>query len=159
MLEISSFLTCASKITIIWCMVPEIWSETDKMFSHLEPFFALLPPLTPLMIPNIKILKKMKKMPGDIIFLYIHMYHKWRSYDIWFLKYKVRQTEISDIMGHFLPFQPLDNLENQSLDIEKSTWCYYFTHCTINDNRMMYGSWDVLDNRQFFAILNRFLPF
>ena len=71
----------------------------------------------------------MKKIPGDIILLYIHVYHKWRSYNIWFLKYKMQQTEIFDILGHFLPFQPLDNLENQNFNIEKNTWRYYhFTH-------------------------------
>ena len=32
-------------------------------------------------------------------------------------------------MGHFLPFQPLDNLENQNFNIEKNTWRYYhFTY-------------------------------
>ena len=60
-----------------------------------QSFWAIFCPFTsPLMILNIKILKKMKKMPGDIILLYIHVYHKWRSYDIWFLKYKVQQREI-----------------------------------------------------------------
>ena len=98
-----------------------------KFFCHVGPFFAILPPL--LMIPNIKILKKMKKIPGDIILLYIHVYHKWRLYDIRFLKYKVRQTEIFDIFGHFLPFQPFDNLGNQNFNTEKHTWRYYhFTH-------------------------------
>ena len=33
--------------------------------------------------------KKMKKMPRGIILLYIHVSHKPRSYDIWFLKHKV----------------------------------------------------------------------
>ena len=47
---------------------------------------------------------------------------------IWFLKYNVRQTEIFVILGHFLPFQPLDNLENQNFDIKKNTWRYRFTH-------------------------------
>ena len=93
-------------------------------------FWAIFCPFTsPLMILNIKILKKMKKMPGDIILLYIHVYHKWRSYDIWFLKYKVQQTESFNILGHFLPFQPLDNLENLNFNIEKNTWRYYhFRH-------------------------------
>ena len=36
--------------------------------------------------------KKWKKTPGDTILLYIQLYHKWKSYDIWFLKYKMRQT-------------------------------------------------------------------
>ena len=75
--------------------------------------------LPPLMILNIKILKKVKNMAADIILLCIHVYHKWISYDIWFLKYMVQQTEIFDILGHFLPFLPLDNLENQNFNNEK----------------------------------------
>ena len=56
----------------------EIRSETDKKICHFGSFFALLPP--PVMIQNIKILIKMRKMPWDIILLYIHVYHKWKSY-------------------------------------------------------------------------------
>ena len=94
------------------------------ILGHFLPFY-----LSPLMIPNIKILKKKKNMPGDIILLYIHVYHIWRLYEIWFLKCKVWQTEIFNILGHFLPFQPPDNLENQNFNIEKNTWrYYYFTH-------------------------------
>ena len=40
LLEISSFYTCVPKITIIWCMVPEIRSETDRIFYHFGPFFV-----------------------------------------------------------------------------------------------------------------------
>ena len=53
--------------------------------------------------------------------LYIHVYHKWRSCDIWFLKYQVRQTEIFVILGQFLPFQSLDKPKNQNFKIEKIT--------------------------------------
>ena len=101
------------KITIIWCMVPEIRSEKDHPLPHS--------PLS-LMIPKIKILKKIEKMPRDIL-LNIHVHHKWRSYDIWFLKYKVWQTEIFVILGHFLSYQPPDNPQNQNFKIEKkNTW-------------------------------------
>ena len=31
--------------------------------------------------------------------------HKWQSYDVWFLRYKVQQTEF--FVDYFLPFQPL----------------------------------------------------
>ena len=31
------------KMTIIWCMVPEIWSTTDWIFCHSRSFFALSP--------------------------------------------------------------------------------------------------------------------
>ena len=68
---------------------------------------------------------------------------------IWFLKYKVQQTEIFVILGHFLPFQLPDNHpENQNFKIEKKkqkqkqkkTGDIISHICTINDNHMMYGS-------------------
>ena len=31
--------------------------------------------------------------------------------------------------------------------------------CTINENHVMYGSWDMEHNRHFFLILDHFLPF
>ena len=89
-------------------------------------------------------------MPGDIIhhtlYIYyilyiIHVYHKQTSYDIWFLKYKVRQTETFVILGHFLPFQPPHNPENQNFKTEKTPGVNIILHmCTINDNHMVYGS-------------------
>ena len=83
------------------------------------------------------------------------MYYKWRSYDIWFLKYKVQQTEIFDIVGHFLPFQPLENLENQNFNVvKKNPWDIIILHiCITNDNHMMYGSWDMECNRHNFLSL------
>ena len=99
-----------------------------------------------------KILKKKKKMPGDV-------YHKWRLFDVWFLKYKVRQTEIFVILGYFLPFQPPDNLENQNFKIEKkNTWRHY--HFTYLNHKwkshdiwfLIYGAWQ----KEFFVILDRF---
>ena len=72
-LDISSFYTCAPKITIICCMVPEIWSETGRIFLSFGSFFALLIPTHFLMIPKIKFWKTKKKMPGDIILLYMHI--------------------------------------------------------------------------------------
>ena len=99
-------------------------------------------------------------MPGDLILLYIHVYHKWRSYDIGFLKYKGQQTEIFVILGHFLPFQPHENLENQNFKIEKSTWRYYhFTHLY-----HVWQSYDVwflkygLRQTEFLIILDHLFP-
>ena len=67
------------------------------------------------------------------------MYHctqvnqKSQSYNVWFLRYGVRQTDFIVILGHFLPFfsPPPDNPENKNF--EK-------LHCTINDDHMMYDS-------------------
>ena len=92
--------------------------------------------------------------------LYIHVYHKWRSYDIWFLKYKVWQTEIFDILGHFLPFQPLDNLGNQNFNIETPRDIIILQICTINDNHIMYSSWDMeRDRHNFLSFWTAFSPF
>ena len=42
-----------------------------------------------------------------------------------------------------------------------NVWRYYLLHmCTINQDHMMYGFWDMNFNRQnFFVILGNFLPF
>ena len=42
LVEMSSFYTCIQKITIIWCMLPEIFSATVIIFCQFGPFFALL---------------------------------------------------------------------------------------------------------------------
>ena len=64
-------------MTII-CTAPEIWTATNRIFCHFGSFFALLPLATPptptppipfLTAQKIKMLKKMKKKPGDIIIL------------------------------------------------------------------------------------------
>ena len=77
--------------------------------------------------------------PGDIL-LYIHVYYKWRSNDIWFLKYDRWLTENFVILDHFLPFQTPDNLENQNFKIEKNTWRYYhFTY--LHHKWQSYDAW------------------
>ena len=104
------------------------------------------------------------------------MHHKWRSYDMWFPKCKVRQTEIFVILGNFLPFQPPDNPENQNFKIKKTPgeskfWknekkpagdIIILHRCTINDNHVMYGSWDMECDRQsllsFWTIFCTFTP-
>ena len=104
----------------------------------------------------------MKKIPGDIILLYIHVYCKWRSYHTWFLKYKMQQTEIFAISGHFFfPFSPLTSWKIKILPLRKNTWrYYYFTH--------VYQKWQSHDvwflryraqPTEFFVILNHFIPF
>ena len=97
-LEISSFYIFVSKITIIWYMVPEIRSETERIFLSFWVIYCLFT------TPNDPENQNFEKMPKNIIFLHIHVYHKWRSYDTWLMNYKVRQTEIFVILGHFLPF-------------------------------------------------------
>ena len=94
--------------------------------------------------------EKWKNFLDDLTHVYqnsqSHVHHKWRLYDIRFLKYKVRQTEIFIVLGHLG--------QNTQQDI-------IILHIfTINYNLMMYGSWDMERNRHiFFFILDYFLPF
>ena len=64
---ISSFYSCVPKMTIIWCMVPEIWSVTIFFVIICGAFFRFT-----LTAQLIKILEKWKKKtPGDIIILHM----------------------------------------------------------------------------------------
>ena len=95
--EVLSFYTCVQQMMIIHYTVPEIRSMTDWIF-----YFGLFLPFYPLSTWKIKILKKRKKD-----WRYHHftlVYHKWQSYDVWFLRYEAPQTEFFAIFGHSLPF-------------------------------------------------------
>ena len=65
-----------------------------EFFCHFRPFFSFYR----LMILKTKFLKKWKKKIAWRYYPFTHVYYKCRSYDIWFLKYKVRQ------IGIFLSF-------------------------------------------------------
>ena len=68
-LEIISFYTSVPKIMIICYTVPKMWQVTHVIFIfHFGLFFALLSPNS----PKDQNLKKMKKMPRDIIMLHMH---------------------------------------------------------------------------------------
>ena len=169
-------------MTVIWCMVPEIWSATDTIFCHFGLCIALIPPTPPYTPNNLKNqnLKKWKNHLDILYIMILHMctkndnhmkygswisstidrifchsgpffallprygprktkflknekkpwkyyhftnvYHKWQSYDVWFLRYGVQQTEFFVILDHLLPFyhhlhphpRP-NNLKNQNL--------------------------------------------
>ena len=143
-------------MTIIWCMVPEISSTTNRISSHFGLFFALLPLLT---IQKIKILKKWKKTPGRY-YHFPHEHHKSKLYmipEIW------SKTDII----FSLPFYPSPPVpptkqpkQSKFWKMKKNPRDIILHKCTINDNHMMYGSWDINCNRQiFFVILGHFLPF
>ena len=98
-LEILSFYTCVPWMTVIWCMVLEIWSATEIIFCHFRQFFALLPP------NNLKnqTFDKNEKTTWRY-YHFTHVYHRWQSYDVWFLRYWGRQTKFFVVLDHFLPF-------------------------------------------------------
>ena len=63
-------------------------------------------------------------------------------------------------MGHFLPFQPSDNPENQNFKIGKSTWKYYhYTH--LHHKGQSYDAWFLIHGAQqnFLSLWTVFCPF
>ena len=92
---------------------------------------------------------KMKKLTGGIIILYLctkncnHMMY--------------RQREFFVILVTFCSFTlPPNDPENQNFEkIKKNAWRYlscYTYMCTINENHMIYGSWNIRCNRQNFLL-------
>ena len=126
-------------------MLTPIWSATDIIFCHFRPFFALL---LQRLTSKIKTWIKCKKHL-EILLLSFYVHHKSRSYDIWFLRYKVQRIMFFDILCHFLHFdfdQKIKILKN------KNNACRYY-HFTLVFLR--YQAWQT----HFFVILGYFCPF
>ena len=141
-------------------MIYMIYSSWDIEQNILKLVILGHPlPFYPNKNPKIKILKKEK-----ICWRYLHFTHvhqKSESYDVQFLQYRVGQAELFVTLGHFLPFQPPDNLEDENFKIEKTPADIIILHiCTMNDNHMMHDSWDMECNRQnFLSSWTIFCPF
>ena len=120
---------------------------TDKKFCHFWQFFALWAPDNP-ENQNFKIEKNTWRY-----YHFKHLHHKWQSYDVWF-------TEFLSFWTVFCPFYPHNNPKNQNFEKLKKTPpdITIFHMCTINDNHMIYGFWDIKHNR-FFCHLDHFLRF
>ena len=90
------------------------------------------------------------------------MYHKWESYDVCFLRYRAWRTVFFVILDYFLPFYPPNNPKNQNFQkLKKAPGDAIILHrCTINDNYMMYGSWDTeCDGQNILSFWTMFCPF
>ena len=125
-------------MTVVWCIIPQIWSEMDRIFCNFGPFFAWR------------------------YYHFTHVYHKWKSYDVWFLRYGAWWAEFCVILDHFLHFYPPNNPKNQNFEkMKKPPRDIITLHmCTINENHMIYGSWDMeRDGQNFLSFWTAFCPF
>ena len=93
-------------------MIYSSWNiRCDRQkICHFGHFFALSPLLT---TQKIKILKTYKKNTQRY-YHFTNVYHKWQSYDVWFLRYGAWRTEFFVILDYFLPFYLNDNPANQN---------------------------------------------
>ena len=103
-------------------MVYSSW-DTEWDRQNFLSFWAIFCPFTTPNNPKkSKFWKKNQKMPGYIILLYIHVYNKWRSYDIWLLKYNMWQTNFCHFRPYFAlsaPWQPKKSkFQNQKKHLE-----------------------------------------
>ena len=140
-MKMSSFYICVSKITIIWCMLPEIWVQSHNFLS----FWVIFCPFTPLLAPKIKNWKKIRR------YFLFHMCTI--NKDSWDIRHN-RQK--------FCPFVPLINQKIKILKKwKKAPRDIIILHLsTTNDNHVMYSSWDMVFNRQnLFSFWTIFYPF
>ena len=73
---------CTINDNHIWCMVPEIWRVCVR--QNFWSFWTVFYPFTPYGLRKSKFWKNEKTT-----WTYYHstqVYHKWQSYDVWFLK-------------------------------------------------------------------------
>ena len=114
-------------------------------------FWTAFCPFIPLTTQKIKTSKN-EKNPWRY-YHFTHVYHKWQSFDVWFLRYQVRQTEFFVNLDNFLPFYPPNNLKNQNFEkMKKALGDIIILHmCTTKANHMMYGSWDKEQNAHNFS--------
>ena len=89
------------------------------------------------------------------------MYHKWQSYDVWFLRYRARQNFLS----FWTIFCPLTTQKIKILkNWKKTPGDIIILHkCTKNHDHMLYCSWDMVHDRcncyfSFWAIFCPFTP-
>ena len=103
--------------------------ECDIIFLS---FWAIFCPFISLKTLKIKIWKNMKK--AWRYYPFTHVYHKWRSYDVSFLKYKAWERVFFVILDHFLYIDP-NNPKNQNfVKWKKSLEISSFLRlCTTND--------------------------
>ena len=107
-LEVSSFYTSVPKMMIIWRMLSEIWSVTGIFF--LSFWFGFCP-FTPL--------GKCKKKPWRY-YPFTHLHHiinedHMMCDDSWDIRHDMQNSFV--ILGHFLPFDPPNNLKKKNLSL------------------------------------------
>ena len=94
---------------------------------------------------------------------FTHVYQKSQSYEVQFLRYKWDRENFLSFWANFCPFSHLTTQKIKTLKLKKTSRDITILHiCTINDNHMMYFSWDMERNRQnflsFWTIICLFTP-
>ena len=123
----------------------------DRNRHSFFVIFGQISPFTPLTTWKIKIWKKKHTKRHHHFTL---VYHKWQSYDLCFLRYGVRLTELFVNLGHFLPAYPSKSHKNENVQKlktkktkktkKKTRRDIILLKCTKNHDHMLYFSWDMV---------------
>ena len=102
-------------------MIYSSWNKTchRKKFFFILGHFLPCQPLDNMETQNFKIKKKQKKKNSWRYYHFTHLHHKWKSYDVWFLRYGAWRTEFFVILDRFLSFYSLTTQKNQNFEKEK----------------------------------------
>ena len=123
-------IICTKKLQLYEAyMVPEIWSATDIIFCHSRSFLLFYPSMD----PENQNFDKMKKYAWRY-YHFTQVYGKWKSYDVWFLRYEAWHTDFFVILDRVLHFYPPNNPKNQNFEkLKESTRDIIILHkCTKN---------------------------
>ena len=100
----------------------------------------------------------MKKFTGDINLHMSTKNHNHMIYGSWDTEQDGKKC--LSFWAIFCPFSHPATQKIKILKFKKTSRDIIILHiCTINDNHMMYGSWNMERNTQNFLILDHFLPF
>ena len=143
-------------------MLTRIWSET--IFCYFRPFFALLPHYWPRKLKFGKNVKNTWRY-----YPFTHVYHKWQSYNVWFLRYEVYQTEPFCHFGPFFvllrfTFYPPNSPKSEKFKkMKKAPGDITILHKCIKHHDMLYCFCDMVHDRcncyfSFWAIFCPFTP-
>ena len=110
--NLGNFFGCHSS----WMLSKQAWihpwkHDRHNFLSFLGHFLPFYPPNN---LENQAFPKKWKC--AWKYYRFTHMYHKWQSYDVWFLWYRVRRTWFFVILDHFLLFYSPNKLENRNFE-------------------------------------------
>ena len=144
-------------MTIIWYLVPEIWSASDRIFLSFSAMFC---PFTSYQPEKWK-LQKMKKAPRDIIILHkCAKNHDHMLYCSWDM---VRDR--CSCYFSFWAFYPLNSPKNETfMKMKKSRGdIIILQQCAKNHDDILYCSWNMARDTcncyfPFWAIFCSFTP-
>ena len=129
---------------IIWCMVPLICSATDKIFLIFDQFFSFN-------LPNKPENQNFENMKKSLEILSFYTYTPQMNI-IWYMVPEIwSATQFFLISDHFSHFYPLTIQKIKIFKIRKKPgYINILQMCTINENHIIYGSWDMEHDRTFF---------